>query len=112
MQRKIHPNYFGVVALVVVIILQEKILTQYNFPMFFFIIIKFFFFALPVLLKRKIPATRWICLTPLIPMMIFGLDATTLLIGAKGKLTEPDDTSLFLKASINFFMVAGFGYMY
>ena len=33
-QRKIHPNYFGVVALVVVVILQEKILTQYNFLIF------------------------------------------------------------------------------
>ena len=31
-------------------------------------------------------------------MTILGLDATTLLIGAKGKLTEPDDTFLFLKS--------------
>ena len=45
-------------------------------------------------------------------MTILGLDATALLIGAKDKLTEHGDTSLFLKASKNFFMVAGFGYMY
>ena len=40
-QRKIHPDYISAVALVVVVILREKILTQFIFRLFY--LFKFFF---------------------------------------------------------------------